>query len=335
MGGVEDLKTVLKMTRMDLWTLIETALSVAASDYRDEMKVRRDRYVELLYVNPVNDVVGAAAGFLEEDGCDNGVEDEREHVVCNGDVDVDVYDDEDEETKVIAIKELIDDPDQEEGALIDLLQNLADMDITFKALQKTDIGRHVNGLRKNPSNEVRRLVKVLVRKWKDLVDDWVKQNQNGTAPTPIINDVDSSPLQIPGKNTSLNGHNVPEFGYSPNPHNGSYGSDKNNIHNTWDTESKPKPKPPLPPPRKEQIPIRQNNLLTSSSSAPPKSREQQKSNSVADPELLASTRRRLHENYQEAHNAKKQRTIQVMDIHDIPKPKNTYFSRNRQGKHHR
>lgn len=112
MGGVEDLKTVLKMTRMDLWTLIETALSVAASDYRDEMKVRRDRYVELLYVNPVNDVVGAAAGFLEEDGCDNGVEDEREHVVCNGDVDVDVYDDEDEETKVIAIKELIDDPDQ-------------------------------------------------------------------------------------------------------------------------------------------------------------------------------------------------------------------------------
>ncbi|KAL7241804.1 hypothetical protein ACSBR1_014397 [Camellia fascicularis] len=48
---------------------------------------------------------------------------------------------------------------------------VADMDITFKALKKTNIGRHVNRLWKNPSNDVRRLVKQLVRKWKDLVDE--------------------------------------------------------------------------------------------------------------------------------------------------------------------
>jgi len=30
-------------------------------------------------------------------------------------------------------------------------------------LQDTDIGRHVNGLRKHPSSEVRQLVKLLVR----------------------------------------------------------------------------------------------------------------------------------------------------------------------------
>lgn len=29
--------------------------------------------------------------------------------------------------------------------------------------------------------------------------------------------------------------------------------------------------------------------------------------------------------------AKKQRTIQVMDIHDIPKPKNTFFAKNKGG----
>lgn len=79
---------------------------------------------------------------------------------------------------------------QSEDSLVDLLQNLADMDITFIALkvvtqtaffiflrvsrltlsfflyvfsQETDIGRHVNRLRKHPSNEVRRLVKQLVR----------------------------------------------------------------------------------------------------------------------------------------------------------------------------
>lgn len=122
MGGVEDLKAVLRMTRMDLWGLIETALSVAARDYREELKVRRDRYVELLYVNPVNGAVnGAAAAFIDEDRCDNGVgdEDERderegervhEHVVVNDDEGV--VDDEDEETKVLAIKELIEDLDQ-------------------------------------------------------------------------------------------------------------------------------------------------------------------------------------------------------------------------------
>jgi hypothetical protein len=86
--------------------------------------------------------------------------------------------------------------------MVSLLQNLADMDITYKALQvklafsfafrwscsrkdwfgcflrqqlnvmkslrfcflqDTDIGRHVNGLRKHPSSEVRQLVKLLVR----------------------------------------------------------------------------------------------------------------------------------------------------------------------------
>ncbi|KAL7224371.1 hypothetical protein ACSBR1_025766 [Camellia fascicularis] len=49
--------------------------------------------------------------------------------------------------------------------------SVADMDITFKALKETDIGRHVNRLWKNPSNDVQRLVKQLIRKWKDLVDE--------------------------------------------------------------------------------------------------------------------------------------------------------------------
>lgn len=92
--------------------------------------------------------------------------------------------------------------------------------------------------------------------------------------------------------------------------------------------------------------------------------------SVMDDEKLNSARKRLQENYQEAQNgmlsilesviitfylsvstdqllfvgvfllyeAKKQRTIQVMDIHDIPKPKNAFFAKNKgnfQGRHHR
>ncbi|KAG5575223.1 hypothetical protein H5410_055357 [Solanum commersonii] len=60
--------------------------------------------------------------------------------------------------------------------------------------------------------------------------------------------------------------------------------------------------------------------------------------SAIDIERLNSARRRLQENYQEAQNAKKQRTIQVMDIHEIPKPKNGFIAKNKggfQGRHHR
>ncbi|GMP56480.1 hypothetical protein CsSME_00020949 [Camellia sinensis var. sinensis] len=60
---------------------------------------------------------------------------------------------------------------ESEDSPFELLQSLADMDITFKALRETNIGRHVNRLQKNPSNDVRRLVKQLVRKWKDLGDE--------------------------------------------------------------------------------------------------------------------------------------------------------------------
>ena len=91
-------------------------------------------------------------------------------------------------------------------------------------------------------------------------------------------------------------------------------------------------------------------------------REQQKD---VDSEKLASARKRLQENYKEAENGsliffsastiilldssiwaytkavcvcvfyfgetKRQRTIQVMDIHEIPKPKNAFFGKNKGG----
>ena len=90
-------------------------------------------------------------------------------------------------------------------------------------------------------------------------------------------------------------------------------------------------------------------------------REQQQKD--VDSEKLASARKRLQENYKEAENgsliffsastvilldlsiwaydeavcvclfyfgeAKWQRTIQVMDIHEIPKPKNAFFGKNK------
>ncbi|KAK6125738.1 hypothetical protein DH2020_040512 [Rehmannia glutinosa] len=233
----------------------------------------------------------------------------------------------DEQTKILSIKEQLEDPDQSEDAVVELLQTLSDMDITFQALKETDIGRHVNRLRKHPSNEVRRLVKQLVRKWKETVDDWVKVNQP-QATSNLIADVDSPQQNIP-KNQQNGHHQVPDFGYSPNPRIGSSSAERNYV------EHETKPKPPQSAPRRE-APSRPPQSASKSGSAPPPNRVQRES--VVDDERLNSARRRLQDNYKEAENAKKQRTIQVMDIHEIPKSKNTFFAKNKsgfQGRQHR
>ncbi|KAL1569551.1 putative mediator of RNA polymerase II transcription subunit 26c [Salvia divinorum] len=236
--------------------------------------------------------------------------------------------DDDEQTTIFSIKEQLEDPQLSEEAVVELLQTLADMDITFQALKDTDIGRHVNRLRKHSSNEVRRLVKQLVRKWKETVDEWVKVNQPQATTANLIADVDSPQQNIP-KNQQNGHHQVPDFGYSPNPRNGGPTPERNYV------EYEPKPKPSPSAAARREAPSRPPQSVSKSSSAPPNRAQRE---TVVDDERLNSARRRLQENYQEAQNAKKQRTIQMMDIHEIPKPKNTFFAKNKggfQGRHHR
>uniref|UniRef100_J3NBP1 TFIIS N-terminal domain-containing protein n=2 Tax=Oryza brachyantha TaxID=4533 RepID=J3NBP1_ORYBR len=223
------------------------------------------------------------------------------------------------ESKILAIRDFLEDPDQSEDELVSLLQSLADMDITYKALQETDIGRHVNGLRKHPSGEVRQLVKLLVRKWKEIVDDWVRlHNSGGDGGSSVLTDGDS-PDKIQGRN--YQNAQVSDFKYSPSPqrHNG-LSSERSSNNNGIESMIEKRRTSPAPAYHNNK----QNSSIsysTSSSSAPVRTMREQK-DTLMDLEKLDSARKRLQENYQEAQNAKKQRTIQVMDIHDIPKPKN-------------
>ncbi|XP_039022157.1 probable mediator of RNA polymerase II transcription subunit 26b [Hibiscus syriacus] len=70
--------------------------------------------------------------------------------------------------------------------------------------------------------------------------------------------------------------------------------------------------------------------------------KEQKKESNFDTGKLASARKRFQESYKEAENAKKQRTVQVMDIHELPqgpKPRNGFFPKSKgsgsQGRHWR
>ncbi|KAG5223931.1 mediator of RNA polymerase II transcription [Salix suchowensis] len=357
---IDDFRSILESSGVDVWTFIDTAIVVASLDFGSELKRRRDDIVERLFAAPnscsrcrdrsFNDINmnhtsngDEIKGLVEKE---SSHEEEKGRRVTadspvtprsvNGDDDeLDPYGGlfDDEPKKILDIKQQLEDIDQPEDSLVDLLQSLADMDITFQALKETDIGRHVNRLRKHSSNDVKRLVKQLVRKWKEIVDDWVRMNPQGEHASSGLMAYGDSPQQKIPQNFH---HQVPDFAYSPNPHNGSSGSDRNNS----EPERKPKPAP-----LRNQAPTKPTQKPVPASLAAPhnvqRQREQPKASNFDPDQRLASARKRLQANYKEAENAKKQRTIQVMDIHDIPKPKNknTFFPKNRgaggshQGRH--
>ncbi|TKY73875.1 mediator of RNA polymerase II transcription subunit 26c [Spatholobus suberectus] len=342
---LDDFRSVLDTAGVDVWMFIDAAIAVASLDSAGELKRRRDGIVERLYAataapprcrncddghrlnghqvkkqnspspSPERQPHQGRGGGAASPATPQSVENDDD----GGGEELDPYGGlfDDEQKKILEIKEQLEDPDQSEDSLVELLQSLADMDITFQALKETDIGRHVNRLRKHPSNDVRRLVKLLVRKWKEIVDEWVKLNPQGGSNS-LMADGDS-----PVQKTTQNGHHqqIPDFAYSPNPHNGSSGSDRNNS----EAEHKPKVIPRSEP--------RPKTTPSPSVSTPASATQNRQRESNFDAERLASARRRLQENYKEAENAKRQRTIQVMDIHELPKskPKNAFFGKNKGG----
>ncbi|GMI83285.1 MEDIATOR 26C [Hibiscus trionum] len=331
---LDDFRSVLETAEVDVWTFIDTAILAASLDYGPELKQRRDGIVERLYATSIVngcktcDFGQKSNGFpvnkeekLHES---KGAEEGRNGPPLksqsdNEDDDLDPCGDlfDDEQKRVLEIKKLLEAPDQSEDSLVDLLQSLADMDITFQALKETDIGRHVNKFRKHSSNDVRKLVKLLVRKWKEIVDKWVMVNQPGELESAALMDGDSPQEKLPQNG----GQQVPDLVYSPNPHNGNSALDKN------DSEAERKLKP---------VSNRKDPPLRHIHSTPQNVQKEEKGSKI-DTEKLASASKRLQESYKEAENAKKQRTVQVMDIHELPKPKNAFFAKNKgsgsQGRH--
>ncbi|KAE9449859.1 hypothetical protein C3L33_18240, partial [Rhododendron williamsianum] len=228
---LDEFRTILSNSGVNVWEIIDAAISVASSDYGKELKDRRDLIVERLYAATSRcencDVDGRRRLQVEEkhkvsiemgENQKQGSPFSTPGTVHGND---DVEDGEEEGGGGGGEED-----ERSEDSLVELLQGLADMDITFKALKETDIGRHVNHLRKHPSNEVRRLVKQLVRKWKDLVDEWVKLKETDEhASSTLLGGLlmaaadGDSPLQsVPPRNAQNGHHQVPDFAYSPNPH---------------------------------------------------------------------------------------------------------------------
>lgn len=348
-----EFRMILSKSKVDVWTLIETAITVASVDLGEELRDRRDKIVEKLYMvssapvcrncesdgvavnhkqqqkqrhrskSPLTASTPESNHGIDDDEFGNNNEQEVEE-----DEELDPYGGlfDDEYTRILELKERLEDPKQSENSIVELLQTLADMDITYPVLHDTKLGKCVNKYRKHHSKAVKELVKLLVSKWRKTVDEWVKDHQDGEASADPIDDEDSPQLNIQQKFQQNGYQQGSDFKYSPNPQYGGYSSERNY------SEPEQKPKPVAP----REASSRPVQSMTKSVSAPSPSRP--KESTIDLDQRLISARRRLHENYQEHENAKKQKKIQVMDIHEIPKPKNAFFAKNKggfQGRHHR
>ncbi|KAF2318198.1 hypothetical protein GH714_002787 [Hevea brasiliensis] len=153
---------------------------VASLDFGADFKQRRDKIVEML------------CALSSSGRCRN------EHEENDDELDpfAGLFDD--KQKKILEIIQHLENPDQSQDSLVDLLQTLADMDMTFEALKDTGIGRHVSSLRKHSSDDFRRLVKQLVRKWREIVDEWLRLNpQEEQASSTLTADGNSHSRKFP------------------------------------------------------------------------------------------------------------------------------------------
>ncbi|GER47892.1 transcription elongation factor family protein [Striga asiatica] len=208
---LNEFRSFILESGLDIWTWIDMSISVACADHENELKTRRDGIIQRLYAPAFSGCRNCNNGLSRGSKCDlkevEGCQQKKDDIGFQSierEEDEDEKDDDDDEKnkkEILEIKTLLDDENQSEGCLIELLQRLVEMETTFQTLKDTDIGRHVSKLRKHSSNEVRRLVKFLVRKWKDIVDEWVKLN------TPI--DEEATKLNAKKQRTEIRDfHNV-------------------------------------------------------------------------------------------------------------------------------
>lgn len=114
-----EFRSILESSGVDVWTLIETAVSVASADYSEEFKDRRDSIVERLYTPVVSRCLNCDRGRIHQPNGDRCLKENKEQLHEESWIDTpeSVERDRDEsideeQSKILAIKERLEDPDQ-------------------------------------------------------------------------------------------------------------------------------------------------------------------------------------------------------------------------------
>ncbi|PNT74658.1 probable mediator of RNA polymerase II transcription subunit 26b isoform X2 [Brachypodium distachyon] len=187
-----------------IFDLIEAAIDVAAADRPDALRARRDAIAEHLYTATlaVSGAPAAAAGAAARPPAPVPAVEPRTEALqqkqqqlllpegaasvpslCSSDRAEAITDDGaprrgEGDDAVAAEAErikaaLVNYHEKSEGALLELLRRLQQLEFTVHTLKVTEIGKTVTNLRKHNSKQIRQLVRLLVGGWKLIVDDWM------------------------------------------------------------------------------------------------------------------------------------------------------------------
>ncbi|XP_074590711.1 putative mediator of RNA polymerase II transcription subunit 26b [Curcuma longa] len=200
-GSVGYWRKFFRSADSDIFDVIEQAIVVAASDYPEELRSRRDRIVEKFFTALLPRCFACdrvePQGAEAEEGRGSvkrvvAVEKDSKVDSCNDDPDFShrlvsnyTFDEAEALTEEIEeegqtleevrrIKELLSNhQDESDNILFESLRRLQLMELTVDVLKVTEIGRAVNLLRKHDSKQIRHIVRTLIDGWKVLVDEWV------------------------------------------------------------------------------------------------------------------------------------------------------------------
>ncbi|MCL7043698.1 hypothetical protein MKW94_023762 [Papaver nudicaule] len=245
--------------------------------------------------------------------------------------------------EVLKIKEvLLDSQNRSEEELLAAMRRLQMMIISTDTLKVTTIGKAVSGIRKHSSKQISGLARTLIEGWKQIVDMWMHANDEATAAGNISSDSGNPSVVDEGK--------------APSPPLKEKATDDGNLRNrpnevsckcipTMQRKNTPSSKPLQPHESKvftteknepkvtrKETETRQmmaktlsdgtklcNNLSTVEGHQwPSLSGRTTDMNEISVQMKLEASRKRLHDGYQQAENAKKRRMIKVMDVKDLP-----------------
>ncbi|KAJ0837204.1 putative transcription regulator IWS1 family [Helianthus annuus] len=206
--------------------------------------------------------------------------------------------------EVLRIKAILNSSgDKSEQVLCELLSKLKQMVVSMKVLQVSMIGVSVTGLMNHASKDVRRTARMLVRSWRRMVGEWVVANDN----MPAVQDEECYEsnkkyphIEKPVGPTGFNGANK-------KPKEPKLQHKKPLTMVVLDKQStavdRRKPSAAVET-MKFQMPTKSVVSLMSSDKR-----------SVE--EKLEATKRKMQERYKDAEKTKRQRRIQVIEVHDV------------------
>ncbi|KAI3760702.1 hypothetical protein L1987_51101 [Smallanthus sonchifolius] len=339
-----------KKSNGDIFETIEKAIMVAVSDYPKEFGVRRDGIAQLLFNCKLIKCYGCDKVELGVPGVDQEHDDEIKALTDE------IEEESQEFGEVMRIKEIVDNnQDESESVLYNSLRKLQLMDLSVETLKATEIGKSVNVLRRHVSKDVSSIAKTLIESWKILVDEWVMATEKTIVseatpesinpsvldeeeglPSPPLDDLTflypHGSLELseffdgmdeygnPGNSGGFNKNHNP-----PKPKQQKPSNVPNMVRkNEPDSGLVKKKQPTVVKPIKPTVPESGPNIERKLQNIPKRPSQQTKpraSGEAMGQEKFEAAKRKLQERYQQAENAKKQRTIQVMELHDLPKPK--------------